>query len=84
MLKNIVRSVLREAENKEVPVDGFSMSEQGYVINKSLSHAEHTSGSCTRCTHRTDVCLKNAHLYRIFCKIELATSKDSSLTRTIS
>lgn len=53
----MVRSVLREAENKEVPVDGFSMSEQGYVINKSLSHAEHTRGSCTRCTHRTGVSL---------------------------
>lgn len=84
MLKNMVRSVLREAENKELPADGLSTLEQGYVINKSLSHAEHMSGSCVRCTHWTGVSLKKAHLYRIFCKIELATSKDSSLTRTIS
>lgn len=81
----MVRSVLREAGNKELLAFGFSMSAQeGYVINKSLSHAEHMSGSCIRCTHRTGVSLKKAHLYRIFCKIELATSKDSSLTRTIS
>lgn len=42
----MARSVLREVENKELPVDGLSMPEQGHVINKSLSHAEHMSGSC--------------------------------------
>lgn len=30
------RSVLREVEKMDLLVDGFNMSEQGYVINKSL------------------------------------------------
>lgn len=79
----MVRSVLREAEKKELLIDGFDKAGQGQVINKSLaaghtwrfSHPLHTQG---------DVLWKSAHLYRIFCKMELATSKDSSFTRTIS
>lgn len=37
----MVRSVLREAEKKELPTDGFNKAGQGQVINKSLA-AGHT------------------------------------------